>query len=220
VSGDPSLEPDLASAALLTIDTQQDFAKGPYAIPGTGAAASVIANLACRWRAAGLPIVHIVRLYRDDGSNVDACRRSLVESGVRLVCPGSQGSQLASGISPDGADDLDFELLLRGGVQRLGSHEAVVYKPRWSAFFGTPLDDHLRAAGISTLVVTGCNYPNCPRATIYDASCRDYRLMVVRDAISGLQAGDVPELEGIGALVVASEELAPAPAGPKAESLR
>ncbi len=205
--GDPYVEPHLSSAALLTIDTQNDFAEGPYTIAGTAAAASSIAGLARGWRAAGLPIVHIVRFYRDDGSNVDACRRSLIQSGMRLVSPGSSGSQLVSGITPEGADDLDCELLLRGEIQRLGPHEAVIYKPRWSAFFGTPLDPYLLAAGISTLVVTGCNYANCPRATIYDASCRDYRLIVVRDAISGIQGRDVTQLEGIGAVVASSEEL-------------
>jgi nicotinamidase-related amidase len=34
-----------------------------------------IAALAAAFRAAGRPIVHLVRLYRSDGSNVDLCRR-------------------------------------------------------------------------------------------------------------------------------------------------
>jgi len=98
VPGDPYVEPHLSSAALLTIDTQNDFAEGPYTIAGTAAAASSIAGLARGWRAASLPIVHIVRFYRDDGSNVDACRRSLIQSGMRLVSPGSSGSQLVQGL--------------------------------------------------------------------------------------------------------------------------
>lgn len=32
----------------------------------------------------------------------------------------------------------------------------------------------------------GCNFPNCPRTSIYEASERDFRTVLVRDAISGL----------------------------------
>ena len=37
---------------------------------------------------------------------------------------------------------------------------------------------------IDTLVVVGGNFPNCPRATLVEASERDYRLVAVTDAIS------------------------------------
>lgn len=82
--GDPYLEPELASSALITIDTQRDFTEGPHAIAGTVAAASVTAGVADSFRDASLPIVHMVRLYRDDDSNVDACRRSLIERSSTL----------------------------------------------------------------------------------------------------------------------------------------
>ena len=41
-------------------------------------------------------IIQVVRLYRQDGSNVDLCRRSIVESGKQTVAPGSDGSDLMS----------------------------------------------------------------------------------------------------------------------------
>ena len=59
-----------------------------------------------------------------------------------------------------------------------------MWKPRWSAFHRTPLDDHLRRLGVDTVVLAGCNFPNCPRATLFDASQRDYRVVVVEDATS------------------------------------
>ena len=52
---------------------------------------------------------------------------------------------------------------------------------------------------MNTLVVCGCNFPNCPRATIYEASERDYRIVAVTDAISGAYERGMRELEGIGA---------------------
>jgi nicotinamidase-related amidase len=46
------------------------------------------------------------------------------------------------------------------------------------------LDQHLRDRDVTTVVVAGCNLPNCPRATLFDASQRDYRTALVQDATS------------------------------------
>src|SRR5207247_853290 len=77
-------------------------------------------------------------------------------------------------------------LLLAGGIQHVGPGEVIIYKPRWGAFFQTPLEAHLRALRVSTLAFCGCNFPNCPRASVYEASERDFRLLLVLDAVSGL----------------------------------
>src|SRR5206468_1613684 len=143
-------------------------------------------RLAAAFRGAGRPIVHVVRLYRPDGSNVDLCRRRAVADGARLVLAGSPGAELAPGLVPPNAPGLDTQLLLAGAIQHAGPGEVVVYKPRWGAFFQTPLEAHLRALGVSTLVFAGCNFPNCPRTSIYEASERDFRLVLVEDAVSGL----------------------------------
>lgn len=37
-----------------------------------------------------------------------------------------------------------------------------MYKPRWSAFHATQLDSWLQSEKVDTVVVAGCNYPNCP----------------------------------------------------------
>jgi nicotinamidase-related amidase len=97
--------------------------------------------------------------------------------------------------------------LLAGGIQRLGPGEVAIYKPRWGAFYGTPLEDHLRAQRVSTIVFSGCNYPNCPRASIYEASERDFRLVLARDAISGLYERGERELAGIGVHLMSAAEV-------------
>jgi nicotinamidase-related amidase len=51
---------------------------------------------------------------------------------------------------------------------------------------------------VNTVAVCGCNFPNCPRATIYEASERDFRVAVVTDATSGLYERGLRELENIG----------------------
>jgi len=194
---DDLTSPQFARAALLTIDMQADFVSGAHSVPGTELIAPAVAALARAFRDAGRPVVHMVRLYLPDGSNTDICRRSLITSGTRLVAPHSPGSSLADGLAPPGATPLDPGLLLSGRVQPLADREHVIYKPRWSAFYQTPLRQHLDGLGVSTLVVAGCNYPNCPRATIYDASARDYRLVIAEDATSGFGEHARPEMTGI-----------------------
>ena len=56
----------------------------------------------------------------------------------------------------------------------------------------------LRTARVDTVVVAGCNLPNCPRATLFDASERDYRTVLVADATSQVTAGRLADLELIG----------------------
>ncbi len=206
---DPSyLAPDFTSVALLTIDTQRDTLDGqPFEIPGTAAALPEMRRLAEAFRATGRPIVHVVRLYQPDGSNVDLCRRRTVAEGARLVLAGSPGAELAPGLVPPNAPGLDAQLLLAGGIQHAGPGEVVIYKPRWGAFFQTPLEAHLRALGVSTLVFAGCNFPNCPRTSIYEASERDFRLVLVEDAVSGLYERGKDELRGIGVALMNAAEL-------------
>src|SRR5881392_1327421 len=205
---DPYLAPDFASVALVTVDTQQDTLDGqPFEVPGTSDALPHMQRLIEAFRAAARPVVHVVRLYQPDGRNVDPCRRRAVEEGAPLVLAGSPGAELAPGLLPAGAPRLDTPLLLAGGIQHVGPGEVVIYKPRWGAFFQTPLEAHLRALGVSTLVFSGCNFPNCPRASVYEASERDFRIVLVRDAVSGLYERGKDELRGIGVALMNAAEL-------------
>jgi nicotinamidase-related amidase len=195
--------PHYEHSALITIDTQCDVLDdGPFAVAGTSAVVPTLAQLGRAFRGAGRPVVHVVRLYAGDGNNAEPARRRLIRGAGPLLRPGTPGRRLAPGLLPGGEGALDDDLLLGGGIQRFGDHDAVLYKPRWGAFFRTPLDEHLRALGVDTLVVTGCNFPNCPRTSVYEASERDYRVVVVADGVSGLYERGVDELQGIGVHVL------------------
>ena len=200
--------PDWPNAALLTIDVQRDFALpgAPAEIPGTAKAAPRMGRLAGAFRRAGRPIVHVVRLYLPDGSNADLCRREALERGERIVLPGSDGAELLDELKPSPATRLDAEKLLAGGLQELATDEWAMHKPRWGAFYQTPLEEHLRGLGVDTVVVCGCNFPNCPRATVYEASERDFRVVLVADAVSGLYERGAEELARIGVGLLGSEE--------------
>ncbi len=160
-------EPEHHRSALITIDTQRDTLDGqPFEIPGTSEAVPRMAALAASFRDRGLPIVHVVRIYLPDGSNVDIARRESVEGGAALVLAGSEGVQVAEPLLPAADVRIDTRLLLDGGFQE----------------------------------------PNCPRASIYEASERDFRLVAIADAISGLYERGRDELEGIGVGVMSTQD--------------
>ena len=205
-ANDRYIYPLPGSAALVLIDVQRDFLDtpgndAPMPVEGTRAAVPAMAKLAAAFRERGLPIVHVVRLDQPDGSNVDLVRRLSIEQGARIAVPGSAGSQIAAELLPN-VVELDHELLLAGGLQQVGPAEHVMYKPRWGAFYDTNLDRHLRESGSNTLVFAGCNFPNCPRMSIYEASERDFRIVLVSDAISGLYDRGIEECRAIGVEVL------------------
>ena len=49
--------------------------------------------------------------------------------------------------------------------------------------------------------------PNCPRTSIYEASERDYRIVLAEDAMSGLYERGVNELRAIGVRVMTVAEI-------------
>jgi nicotinamidase-related amidase len=200
--------PDLSTIALLTIDVQRDFLNGqPFEIAGTSEALPQMKLLVEAFRQARLPIVHVVRLYKPDGSNADLCRRQMIEDGASIVRPWTDGSQLASPLLPDAGTALQPELLLSGALQAFGANEWALYKPRWGAFFQTALQEHLNALGITSLAFCGCNFPNCPRTSIYEASERDFRILLVDDAISGLYGQGQAEMANIGVSLMCTRDL-------------
>ncbi|WNV74314.1 cysteine hydrolase family protein [Geodermatophilus sp. DSM 44513] len=196
--------PHFASSVLLVIDTQVDFLDGGASpIAGTSDRLPEIVRLIEAYRSAGRPIVHVIRLY--DGDDVDLVRRAAIRNGARIVRPGSAGARIAPSLLRGADVELDSDVLLAGGMQRVGTNEVVLWKPRWSAFYRTPLDEYLRELGVDTVVVAGCNFPNCPRATIFDASERDYRVVVVEDATSQITPDRLADAVRLGTCALPTE---------------
>jgi nicotinamidase-related amidase len=203
------VSPNRDRAVLITIDTQNDFslAGAPAEIPGTMAVIPNMKRSLEAFRRRGLPIIHVVRLYQPDGSNVDVARRKLLQDGARIVNPGTNGAELVSDLKRSPEVRLDSAALLAGRPQEVGSKEWVIYKPRWGAFYGTRLEEQLRELGVDTIVLTGCNYPNCPRTTLYQASERDFRLVMLADAVSGTYDKGLQEMKAIGVNLMTTDRL-------------
>ncbi len=69
--------------------------------------------------------------------------------------------------------------------------EHVLVKKHASAFFGTPLANMLRAAGVDTVIVTGVTMAGCVRHTVEDAIGYGFRPIVVRECVGDRVAGVV-----------------------------
>jgi nicotinamidase-related amidase len=203
------VSPQWDRSALVLVDVQHDFVAGASAVAGTAERLAPMARLAETFRAARWPIVHVVRLYRPGDSDVDSVRRASVEAGASIAAPNTAGAQIPPSLLPRPVE-LDCGALLSGDVQAVGTDEVILYKPRWSAFHRTGLDAHLRDLGITTVAVAGCNLPNCPRATLFDASERDYRTVLVTDATSQTTPERLHDLTLIGVNLLDSDSVAAA----------
>jgi len=146
--------------ALLVVDMQNDVLnrmveQGRDIVPAVRKALDY-------FRIKELPVVHVVRVHRPDGADVELFRKRLFEDRPFLV-RGTEGAQVVEELAP-------------------AEGEYVVEKQRFSAFFQTNLDMLLRRLGVRTVVIAGVQTPNCVRATAVDAVCLDYGAVVLSDA--------------------------------------
>ena len=192
--------PEKGKAALLCISAQRDFVASGSPVRACGWTSAVpnIARLVECFRAHDAPIYHSVRLYKADGSNVDVCRRQAVEEGMRILMPGTLGAELIDDLKPSKDVRLDPETLFAGEFQEIGRQEYVHYRPRWGAFHNTDLEDKLRAQNITTLVICGFSFTTGGRASVYEASSRDFRIVLVPDALCNATEEAVQELGRMG----------------------
>jgi len=154
--------------ALLIIDLQNDFVLpgSPGYIPGAERVVAAVAQLREIVRRQDGLVVYVVRAYRSDGSDVEAFRRPDFQAGRRFVIEGTKGAEVVDEVKP-------------------GADEPVIVKKRFSGFMMTELDLLLRRKGIQRIIVCGVQYPNCIRATVYDAVSLDYGVTLITDATVG-----------------------------------
>ena len=209
---DKYTDADWQNSALITIDTQNDFTlpNSPFKITGTLEIVPKMRQVLDSFRSMRKSIIHVIRLYNPDGSNVDLCRRRAVaELGKKLVIAGTKGAELVEELKPSSSSSklsLDTELLLQGEPQQVTANEWIMYKPRWGAFYATPLENHLHKLNVNTVVICGCNFPNCPRTTVYEASERDFRVVLIKDATSKVYEQGLQELENIGVELMTTDD--------------
>lgn len=188
---------DPKRAALIMIDMQNGFIDPSSSLCVAGAAETVpaCARALAAAREAGMAVFHVRREYAADGSDVEPVRHRIWLEGGRPLC--AEGDDPKSLKAPDPLKPADGD--------------RVLMKPRFSAFFGTPLDDMLRREGIDTVVLIGTTTPNCIRSTFYDALSLDYDAAVLSGCTSSVtpavQAANLADMQRVGGQVLTAEEL-------------
>ncbi|MDD1651578.1 MAG: cysteine hydrolase [Methanomicrobiales archaeon] len=174
--------------ALLLIDMQNDFVREgkPLRVAGAEAIIPRVRFLLDLFRERRLPVVHVLRVHRPDGSDVEIMRQEIFRR-TPFAVDGTEGAEVISELAPAGG-------------------EFTIRKIRMSAFLGTDLDLLLRSIGVDTVVVAGIQTPNCVRTTVFDAMACNYRTVLVDDAVAAqsdeIHRCNVRDMERIGVKIL------------------
>jgi ureidoacrylate peracid hydrolase len=182
------LEVSAARTAVIVVDMQNDFASPGGMFDRAGidigpirAAIAPTAAVLDAARRAGVVVVYLQMAFRADLSDAGAPD---APNWVKHL-PLGPGDEVQA---PDGTTG---RILVRDTwntavIDELTPHpdDLTVHKHRFSGFFGTELDDRLRARGVDTLVFVGATTSVCVESTVRDAMFRDYRCLLVEDCMA------------------------------------
>jgi nicotinamidase-related amidase len=183
----------MGKAALLIIDMQNDFVlEGrPLKVAGARAVIPKIQTVLAEFRKRALPVFHVLRVHRPDGSDVEITRKELFARSPFAV-EGTEGAAIIDELSP-------------------AKGEYVLTKTRMSAFIGTELDLMLRTLGISKLFVCGIQTPNCIRTTVFDGIAYNYPIVLIDDATGAssddVHRANVRDMQNIGVRIIQTAEI-------------
>lgn len=184
----------MSGPALLIIDMQNDFVReeAPLRVKNAGKIIGPVRAALEVFRSRKLPVFHVLRVHRPDGSDVEIFRQEIFKN-TPFAVEGTTGAEVIP------------ELFPKNG-------EYVIRKIRMSAFLQTELDLMLRTLSVDTVYVAGIQTPNCIRTTVFDAFALNYRTFLIQDAVAGqtdeihrANCGDMAAI-GVGMVRVADLE--------------
>jgi len=171
--------------ALVVVDMQRAFlsadgslAKAGIDIAGLKKALEPCRRLLASARRAGVPVIHTRYVYRPDYADGGVL--------VKYIMPQLREVESLAAGTPD------MEIV---GELAPADGEIVIDKNRPSAFYATNIEPILNGLGVDSLVVCGVTTNICVETTVRDASQRDYKVFVPRDA-----TGELEQLRYDGAL--------------------
>ena len=157
--------------ALIVIDLLQGYTlKGaPLFAPGVVKAVKEMPELLKLARQKKMPVIH-TRVFYNPSDFIDGGVWIKKAPVLKSLVPGNKYAQFCKGVEP-------------------GKGELVIVKNYASVFFGTSLAATLTAAGIDTLMITGCTTSGCVRASAVDAVQHGFRPIVVRECVGDRHDG-------------------------------
>lgn len=148
-------------SALLIIDMLNDFIEegGSLVVPGAKRIVPRLREILEAARSQGVPVIYVADRHRPDDREFSYWPPHAVA--------GTWGSEVIQELAPAPGD-------------------YIVPKRRYSAFFGTDLDNYLRELEVRKLYLAGVLTNICVYATALDAAMRNYRVAVFRDGVASL----------------------------------
>lgn len=152
--------------ALLILDmiSEFDYPDGERIVRGARKAARNIARLRERAHAADIPVIYV----NDTAGKWESDQKAFIQ---RCKRPESRGRDIAELLAP-------------------APQDYFMFKPRHSAFFGTPLHTLLQRLQVGRLVATGITSHQCVLFTAMDAHVREFQLVIPSDCIGAGAAAD------------------------------
>jgi nicotinamidase-related amidase len=156
-----------AKYLLLVIDLLNDyFRQHARLMAQRNQLVASVNRLAAAFRQARQPILWVRQEFSPDLSDAFLQMR---RENLRVTIAGTDGCELL----PE--------------LERHAS-EKVIVKKRYSAFFGTDLDETLAVIRPEILILAGINTHACIRMTAIDAYQRDYEVLVASDCVASYDA--------------------------------
>ena len=176
---------ELSTVALVVVDMQNDFCHPAGWLASIGvdvsasiAPAEIIAGAVEVLRGLGVPVIWLNWGNRPDRANLPPGVRHVYDpdgasTGIGDPLPGgslvlTEGSWSAALVEP---------LSMAPG-------DIAVSKYRMSGFWDTPLDSILRNLRVDTVLFAGVNADQCVLATLTDAACLGYDVVLLEDAVA------------------------------------
>jgi len=178
-----NLAADLARTAIIVIDMQNDFCTPGGWLDSIGvdvsaatAAVAPINTLLPALRAAGVPVIWLNWGNRPDQANLPPGIRHVYDAdgsggGIGDTVARSEAVLQEGSWGAAIVDELD-----------VAAGDIHVAKYRMSGFFDTPLDSILRQLRVDTILFAGVNADQCVLATLTDAACLGYDVVLVEQA--------------------------------------
>jgi nicotinamidase-related amidase len=145
---------------LVVIDMLHDFL-GSWEATRRQRLVSSINELVGSMRGLGHPVAWVRQEFEPD---LRDAFREMKAKGIRITIKGTQGCQIVSELSAAPSD-------------------LVIIKKRYSAFYGTTLDETLARLQPDAIILAGINTHACIRTTAIDAYQRDWNVILASDCI-------------------------------------
>jgi nicotinamidase-related amidase len=174
---------DLARTAIIVVDMQNDFCHpdGWLASIGVDVAPARTPVGPLRELLPRLRASHCAVVWLNWGNRPD--RANLPPGVLHVYNPDGESNGIGAPARPGGSPTLQAGSWSAAIIDELKPEpdDISVDKYRMSGFFDTPLDSILRNLGVTTLLFGGVNADQCVLATLADAACIGYDVVLLED---------------------------------------